>query len=190
MTLEKSALRRRMRRLRARLAQDLPQASEEAAAHLPDAILASAGVVAGYLPVGSEIDPAPVLRRFAAAGARLALPAVIAPDRPMAFRLWREGDPLTPDVLGVPAPTSQAGEVRPDIVIAPVLAFDARGGRLGQGGGCFDRTLARLREEGPLTVVGLAFAGQGVGEVPREAHDQALDATLTESGYRWVRKDP
>jgi 5-formyltetrahydrofolate cyclo-ligase len=190
MTQAKSELRRAMRRLRARLARKHPEAAARAAAHLPDEIAASDRVVAGYRPLGGEIDPGPVLRRFEAAGARLVLPVVIAPDQPMIFRLWREGDPLSPDVLGVPAPTSAAAEARPDIVLAPVLAFDASGGRLGQGGGSFDRTLAALRAEGALIVIGLAFADQEAREVPREPHDQALDATLTETGYRWVRKDP
>jgi 5-formyltetrahydrofolate cyclo-ligase len=190
MTDDKAELRRRMRRLRARLARDLPNAAEAAAVHLPEVLIESTRVVAGYRPIGAEIDPGPVLRRFEKAGAQTALPVVVSPDDPMVFRPWREGDPLAPDALGVPAPTDLRGEVWPDVVIAPVLAFDAHGGRLGQGGGCFDRTLAMLRARGSLIVVGLAFADQEVSEVPREPHDQALDATLTDSGYRWVRKDP
>ncbi|MGA2950948.1 MAG: 5-formyltetrahydrofolate cyclo-ligase [Caulobacteraceae bacterium] len=190
MTSGKPELRRQMRRLRARLAAELPMAAAEAANHLPAALIASTRIVAGYRPIGSEMDPGPALARFMAAGAQIALPAVVSPDRPMEFRLWSQGDPLAPDALGVAAPTRLRGLARPDVVIAPVLAFDAHGGRLGQGGGCFDRTLAELRANGPLIVIGLAFAGQEVEAVPREPHDQGLDATLTESGYRWVRKDP
>jgi 5-formyltetrahydrofolate cyclo-ligase len=190
MTEAKSKLRRAMRQRRTSLALEAPDAPDRAAANLPEDLVAAGRIVAGYRPLGAEMDPLPAMRRFAAAGARIVLPVVVDAEGPMIFRLWREGDPLSPDALGVLAPTSAAGEARPDVVIAPVLAFDAAGGRLGQGGGSFDRTLAALRAEGPLTVIGLAFAGQEVGEVPGEAHDQALDATLTESGYRWIRKDP
>jgi 5-formyltetrahydrofolate cyclo-ligase len=79
--------------------------------------------------------------------------------------------------------------VRPDLVIAPLLAFDRAGGRIGQGGGHYDRTIAALRTQGPLFVIGLAFAGQEVAELPHEPHDQRLDAILTETAYIEVRKD-
>jgi 5-formyltetrahydrofolate cyclo-ligase len=83
-------------------------------------------------------------------------------------------------------PTSE--RLHPDLILAPLLAFDRRGGRLGQGGGYFDRAIADLRARGPLIVMGLAFAGQEVGEVPLEAHDARLDAVLTERGY--IEADP
>ena len=90
---------------------------------------------------------------------------------------------MTPDALGVPSPTD-GEELTPSVVIAPLLAFDHRGGRLGQGGGLFDRTMAAIRQRGPVLVIGLAFAGQEVEVVPMEPHDQRLDAVLTEAGYR------
>ena len=74
------------------------------------------------------------------------------------------------------------------MVIAPLLAFDRGGGRLGQGGGLYDRTLEALRVQGRVFVVGLAYAGQEVAEVPSEPHDQKLDAILTETGYIEFRK--
>jgi 5-formyltetrahydrofolate cyclo-ligase len=117
------------------------------------------------------------------------LPAAITPDAPLVFRAWAEGEPLERDVFGIPAPGAALPEVRPDIIIAPVLAFDRRGGRLGQGAGCFDRTLARARA-GDVFVIGLAFAGQEVPLVPVGPLDQGLDAILTETGYIEVRKEP
>jgi 5-formyltetrahydrofolate cyclo-ligase len=66
----------------------------------------------------------------------------------------------------------------------PLLAFDAHGGRLGQGGGYYDRTIAQLRAGGPVFVLGLAYAGQEVERLPAETHDQPLDAVLTETGLR------
>ncbi|HEY9216874.1 MAG TPA: 5-formyltetrahydrofolate cyclo-ligase, partial [Phenylobacterium sp.] len=76
-----------------------------------------------------------------------------------------------------------AAQVAPDLVLAPLLAFDRRGHRLGQGAGHYDRTLANLRAAKPVWVVGLAYAGQEVEEIPAEPHDQRLDAILTETGY-------
>jgi 5-formyltetrahydrofolate cyclo-ligase len=143
----------------------------------------SFGVVAGYAPIGGEFDIGPMMRRFAEAGARLALPAVRDRKGGHDFYAWQEGDPLAPDALGVPAPMPESEVVVPDLILAPLLAFDRRGGRLGQGGGYFDRAIADLRARGPLIVVGLAFAGQEVSEVPCEAHDARLDAILTEAGY-------
>ena len=176
-----------MRALRASLAAANPDAGEMAAGWLALARLPR--LVGGYRPQGSEIDPGPLMRRLASAGAALAMPAAIAGDAPLIYRAWRPGDLLVPDAAGVAAPTPAAVLVTPDLVIAPVLAFDRGGGRLGQGGGHFDRTLAMLRAAGEVWVIGLAFAGQEIAEVPREPHDQALDAILTESGYIEVRKD-
>jgi len=149
-------------------------------------------VVAGYSRAGSEIDPAPVMAELArrAGGAlRLALPATTALDAPLSFRAWAPGQALAPDLMGLAAPPASAPAVRPDLVIAPLLAFDARGGRLGQGGGHYDRTLAALRAHGPVFVLGLAFAGQEVEALELAPHDQRLDAVLTDEGYRAFEQD-
>jgi 5-formyltetrahydrofolate cyclo-ligase len=159
-----------------------PDAAERAAAHAPPALL-SARVVAGYRPQGGEIDPWPLLRRLERAGARIALPRAEDRAAPLVFRAHHEGDPLTPDVFGVPAPPAEAPILTPDLIVTPLLAFDRRGGRMGQGAGCYDRTLAFARGSGAVIVVGLAYAGQEVVAVPAEPHDQLLDAILTETGY-------
>jgi len=175
--LQKTAIRAQMRALRRKLAFENPDAAEQAAAHLPD--LVTCAVYALYHPVGSELDPSAIHL----AGARRALPVVIAPDAPMVFRLHGPGHPLVPDALGIPAPAEGAAEVLPDVVFTPVLAFDRQGGRLGQGGGHYDRTIAALRAVKPVLVIGVAYAGQEVDEIPAEPHDQRLDAILTETGY-------
>jgi 5-formyltetrahydrofolate cyclo-ligase len=177
----KSELRRRMRRLRARLAD--PAAAAGAAARLPPRLLLPYQVVASYYPQGSEFDPAAVAARFAAAGAQLAMPVAERPEAPLAFRLWRPGERLQPDAYGIPSPPPQAPHLMPDVVLTPLLGFDRRGGRLGQGGGHYDRTLANLRAAKRVFVLGLAYAGQEIEEVPAEPHDQRLDAILTETGY-------
>jgi len=179
--LEKTAIRARMRALRRQLAADCPDAAEQLAGHLPD--LVSCGVYALYHPVGSELDPSAIH----IAGARRALPVVIDRDAAMVFRLHGPGHALVPDALGIPAPAPGAAEALPDVVFAPVLAFDRHGGRLGQGGGHYDRTIEALRAAKPVLVIGVAYAGQEVDEIPTEPHDQRLDAILTETGYVLVR---
>lgn len=189
MAHDKAQLRLTMRRRRAAFLQDDPSAAVRAAGLLPPERVAATRIVGGYHAQGGEMDPLPLLRRLAAAGAKLALPMAAAAGVPLVFRAWSEGDTLEPDAFGIPSPTKAQKEVRPDLIIAPVLAFDRRGGRLGQGAGCFDRTLALARAQGAVFVVGLAFAGQEVEVAPIEPHDQGLDAILTETGYIEVRKD-
>jgi 5-formyltetrahydrofolate cyclo-ligase len=176
--------------LRARrrdLAVLVPDAAERAAANLPIETLPRVKVVAGYHALGAELSPWPVLRRLQASGARIALPVAPEPHAPLVFRAFDPGQPLEPDAARIPSPTAEAEALVPDLIITPLIAFDRDGYRLGQGGGYYDRTLQALA--GRAFVVGLAYAGQEVERVPRDDHDQPLDAILTETGYHPVRKD-
>lgn len=186
--ISKTALRSEMRALRRRLAAETPDAARRAAANLPcDGSLRVGAIYALYHPTGSELDPGSIRL---ASGQR-ALPVVTRRGGPLVFRLHAPGEILIPDALGVPSPSPDAPEVLPDIVFAPVLAFDRLGGRLGQGGGYYDRTLAALRAAKPVWVIGLAYAGQERFEIPMQPHDQRLDAILTETAYIPVaRKTP
>ena len=188
-TSDKTALRLRMRALRPRLAADAPNAAGRAAEHLPLDRLPDFEVAAVYLSQGSELNSTPLAERLIALGRTLSLPAAVSHEGPLQFRRWTPGEALAPDAVGVPSPLEAAPAVTPQLVIAPLLAFDRRGGRLGQGGGHFDRTLQNLRAHAPVFVVGLAYAGQLVEEVPMEPHDQPLDAVLTEVGYIALRRD-
>lgn len=171
-----------MRKLRARLANAQPDAAIRAARRLPEPLLRSTRCVAGYRAIGGEFDPGPVLERFTAAGSVLALPFAATPDAVLTFRRWVEGDAFATDAYGVPSPALN-NEVRPDVIIAPLLAFDRRGGRLGRGGGAYDRTLAALRAGPTVFVIGLGFAAQEVDAAPMQPHDERLDAVLTEECY-------
>jgi len=125
--------------------------------------------IAGYQAMGSEIDPEPLLSHLRELGYVLGLPAVAEPDSALTFRAPGRG--LTP--------------LTPRAVLCPLLAFDERGVRLGQGGGHYDRTLMALRKAGALLAVGLAFDIQRMAEIPREDHDQRLDWVITEeTAYR------
>jgi 5-formyltetrahydrofolate cyclo-ligase len=143
--------------------------------------MAHGTVVAGYAPIRSEIDPAPLMRELAARGARLALPVITARGQSLRFRVWFPGDKLLSGPLGILEPSPAAAEIAPDIVLVPLAAFDRAGHRIGYGAGHYDRTLAQLRKSRHAMAIGLAFAAQEVEAIPALAHDVALDYVLTET---------
>lgn len=176
-------LRRRLRRRRRALAVASPAAAEAAARLLPLESLPPVRTFSAYSPAGGEIDPGPLSARLLALGAERLLPRVFE-DGSLRFLDAPPEALLAPDAAGVPAPHPDRPERRPDLVITPLVGFDRFGGRLGQGGGHYDRALASVRRTGPVFVLGLAFAGQEVDRLTLEPHDQTLDAVLTEAGYR------
>ena len=185
----KAALRLRMRALRKTLIVEHPEAHWQAGDHAQDMLSALArkepGVIAVYRAAGSEIDPGPLVENMIRLGWTIALPACRVVDAPVTFQAYAPGDALAPDIANIAAPLPSAPELAPDVIVTPLLAFDRDGGRLGQGGGYYDRTLAAVRSGArPPVVVGLAFAGQEVDRVPLDPYDQKLDAILTERGYR------
>jgi 5-formyltetrahydrofolate cyclo-ligase len=192
----KAVLRLQVRNLRRAFVREHPEADWQAG-DMAERMLRglfpkgrSPGNVAIYRASGSEIDPRPLGEELRRLGWRLALPASDEADAPVVFRGWRPGDRLVPDAMGIAAPLAAAAEVRPDVIVAPLIAFDRRGGRLGQGGGYYDRTLQALRNGASAPAfVGLAFSIQEVDHVPLEPHDQRLDAILTEKEFIPVRKD-
>jgi 5-formyltetrahydrofolate cyclo-ligase len=142
--------------------------------------IAAGTVVSGYSPIRSELDPAPLMRKLAEQGARLALPAVMARGKSLIFRAWSPGDRLTLGPLGILEPSPAMAELIPDVMLVPCAAFDRLGHRIGYGAGHYDFTLAHLRKTKPITTVGVAFAAQEIKAVPALAHDVALDYVLTE----------
>jgi 5-formyltetrahydrofolate cyclo-ligase len=163
------------------LSAEARQAAAETIAARPLPVPVPPGaVVAGFSSIRSEINPVPLLRRFAEAGAILALPAIVGRGQPLRFRAFRFGEELTRGQWGIREPKPEAPEVRPDIVIVPLAAFDRRGYRLGYGAGYYDLTLNGLRAEKTIKAVGLAFAAQEIDQVPALSHDARLDLVLTE----------
>jgi 5-formyltetrahydrofolate cyclo-ligase len=177
MIQDKHELRSAARALRRRLAETDPLAASRAADNA-DA-LPSARIVALYRAMGSELDT-DALAAAMAAGRRLCLPVVVQRDAPMEFRAWSPGEPLEMDAAGCPAPLPLAEVVMPDLILTPLLAFDDQGGRLGQGGGYYDRTFAARPD---AVRIGFAYAGQRVERLALEPHDIRLHGVLTETGY-------
>jgi 5,10-methenyltetrahydrofolate synthetase len=130
-------------------------------------------------PIRAEVDCLPLVERLLAAGWHAVVPTVVAPAAPMEFRPWWPGAPLTVDPYGIPVPATPAGRV-PDVLLVPLVAFDAAGYRLGYGGGFFDRTLAASRPHPETIGVGFAFAE--VATIHPGAHDIPLDRIVTEAG--------
>ncbi len=185
----KKRLRREFRTRRIALKADQPDAAQRAADAFASAeLLAAIQVAAVYHAVGSEIDAAPVAALLHDRGIKIALPVVLAADASLVFRL-RDAQAMVMDAAGTFTAPASAPLVRPDLVFVPLLAFDGQGGRLGQGGGFYDRTLAHLRAEGQVLAIGLAYSGQRSERLPMDKHDQILDGVLTEDGLIWFSKD-
>jgi len=134
-------------------------------------------VVSGYWPIGTEIDIRPLLRALHDRGHPIALPVTPRRGEALTFRGWQPGDVLVPERFGTMRPIG--GLLVPDALLIPLLAFDASGGRLGYGGGFYDRTLAGLPNR---SRIGCAFAAQQVDAVPVGPYDIRLDAVATERG--------
>jgi 5-formyltetrahydrofolate cyclo-ligase len=156
------------------------QAAESIAARAFPLAVAPGAIVAGFMPMKSEINPLPLMRKLAAAGARLALPVVASKGQPLIMRAWGFGAPLASGVWGIREPPAAAPVVAPDILIVPLLAFDRAGQRIGYGAGYYDMTIAALRAEKEVLAVGLAFAAQEIAAVPATERDAPLDLVLTE----------
>ncbi|HVX92192.1 MAG TPA: 5-formyltetrahydrofolate cyclo-ligase [Xanthobacteraceae bacterium] len=177
----KAELRRRAAALRDALpAEERAAAAAAIAARDLPVDLAPGAIVSGFSPLRSEINPVPLMRRFADAGADLALPVVAGRGKPLVMRAWRFGAPLVSGVWGIREPPPEAPEVFPDILIVPLLAFDRGGRRIGYGAGYYDMTIGRLRAMKPVVAMGIAYAAQEVDSVPVTPRDARLDLVLTE----------
>lgn len=138
--------------------------------------------VSAFLPIGDEIDTLPLIAKTIAAGCTVGLPVIERKAAPLVFRRWAPGEPLAEKAWGIREPLPAAPIVEPDLLLVPLLAFDADGFRLGYGGGFYDRTLARLRAMKPVVAVGIGYDAQRVDAVPRDRYDEPLDWVLTPTG--------
>ena len=136
--------------------------------------------ISAYMPIRTEVDILPAMAVLAGSGP-VAVPIVLGRGQALEFHRWRPDMAMQDGPFGARVPVD--GEpVVPQVVILPLLAFDARGYRLGYGGGFYDRSLETLRANGPVLAVGFAYGAQQVDTVPIEPTDQRMDAMVTERG--------
>ena len=180
----KAALRLKARAIRAAILNSTRSAAAQAVSeHFFKSVpLKTTDIVAGYWRIKDEMDCQPILIRLMDSFQPVCLPVVLGDDLPLELRLWEQGTPLYEAGFGTLAPSELAPQVEPDVILMPLLGFDARGTRLGYGGGYYDRTLEKLRRKPRL--VGIAFAAQEIDHIPHEPHDFPLDAIVTEQGAR------
>lgn len=163
---------------RRKLAHD---AGTGTAAHLSSFLAGHRGVpLAGYMPMRTEIDPLPAMEEAAAHGP-VGVPVIMGAGQPLKFRIWEPGVDLIAGEFGAMIPAS-GDWMTPEIVIVPLVAYDLNGGRLGYGGGFYDRTLEQLRAVQATLAIGFAYAEQQANDLPLEPTDQTLDLLITQNG--------
>lgn len=145
-------------------------------------LCASARVVAGYAPVGSEISPLLAIEEARAIGRVVAFPAFANPAKPFRFLA---GDPLAPGPFGILQPKATAPRVEPDLILVPLIAVDPDGTRLGRGKGHYDRVIGRLKRSG-AKLIGVGWPLQRLEDsIPADPWDVPLDAFASPEGLEW-----
>ncbi len=177
----KAALRTAALALRDALpAAERQVAAEKIAGRAFPLTIAPGTIVSGFSPMKTEINPIPLLRKLADAGAQLALPAIAGRGKPLIMRAWDFGDPFKAGQWGIREPVPEAPEVAPDILIVPLACFDRAGHRIGYGAGYYDMTINALRAKKEVIAIGIAFAAQEIPRIPATDRDARLDLVLTE----------
>lgn len=181
----KTELRTKLRFRRDQYVRNLPDLVHAIAFRAPPSplrtVLTAARCVGGYVATSSEAPVEALLALACDAGIGAALPFFAARDGGMAFAAWKPGDAIVPGPWRVGQPADCQSLVAPDVLLCPLLGFDRAGGRIGQGGGHYDRYCA----VSPDTLrIGIGWSVQEVDAIPLERHDLTLDAILTEQ--EWI----
>jgi 5-formyltetrahydrofolate cyclo-ligase len=182
---ERSAMRASMRAWRMKVPEaEHREASERASRYLAQVpAFTQARVVAGYRPVRGELDPGGALKRIADSGVVVVWPRVLSDGVTVAFHRVQAPEQWVKGHFGIWEPAAHTPVVELDAIacfVVPGLAFDGQGGRLGQGGGHYDRVMASARSRGEPAFIGFAFAGQVISAVPQLPHDARVDWLVTE----------
>lgn len=175
---DKRAMRAAARAARRALAEPRPAISPPPSFRM---LLSPSMVVASYVPVGAEADPSGLVDAALEAGCRIVLPHVVDQPTPLRFLAWHPDAPLVRGPFGLLQPSGDEEELAPDMILAPLVAFDRKLGRLGQGGGHYDRAFERYPA---ARRIGVAFSVQEVDRVPTDPWDMPLHAIITER--EWI----
>jgi len=179
-TSPKAELRNEALARRDALPADVRAAAAEAIAARAFPVDVAGTIVAGFMPMKSEINPLPLLRKLVEQGAKLALPVIAGRGKPLVMRAYAFGDEFSRGQWGIREPKPETPEVAPDILIVPLACFDRAGHRIGFGAGYYDMTINALRTKKKVTAIGIAFAAQEIPQVPATPRDARLDLVLTE----------
>ncbi len=144
-------------------------------------------IIAGYMPMDSEIDPIALMRKLQTQGAILALPRVNKKKQMLDFHIYDFGDLLEQSAFGIREPLESSPIIEPDWLLVPLLAYDKYGRRLGYGGGFYDKAIFQLKANKKIKTIGIAYSAQEVEAVPHEAHDEPLDWIVTNKGARHAK---
>lgn len=137
-------------------------------------------VIASYYARGTEMDPSSLTNILRTQGHIIALPVMNGKKAPLLFRCYESSSQLALGHFGVHEPLPHAPLAEPDILIVPLLAFDKMMGRLGYGGGYYDRTLFHLRQSKKILAIGIGYSCQEIPEIPMTSFDARLDKVATE----------
>jgi len=173
--LQKADLRTKMLKVRKAItSEDFGQALKDN--FLSQQQFVTYKTVAAYWPMAGELDIRPLLEAICERGQQCALPEVEKKHAPLIFRQWQPDDELIAGMHNTLQPVDSAPVIRPDLILVPLLGFDVHGGRLGFGGGYYDRTLAAFA---PIKAVGIAYDEQQVDDVPMDQYDQRMNWIVT-----------
>ena len=146
-------------------------------------------LIAGYWPLGDEIDCRLALENYAVKDVRVALPVVAGQGQVLVFRRWTPGESLEAGPFGTSHPLASAPVCSPDVLLIPLVAFDKIGQRLGYGAGYYDRTLAELRASGhQVLAIGVGYDEQEIESIPAGRHDERMDAVVTDKRTIWFNE--
>ncbi len=157
------------------------------ATHLSEVLAGHRGVpLSAFMAIRTEINPLPAMEEAAAHGP-VGVPVIQRAGLPLKFSRWEPGCALREGPFGAMVPETD-DFFEPEILIVPLVAFDRQGGRLGYGGGFYDRTLELLRARRATLAIGFAYAAQEAENLPLEPTDQPLDMVVTENEVITIRR--
>ncbi len=167
-----------------------PQAGQSIAETLLAQAFPVTSKISAFWPLSEELDTLPLLHALHAQGHQLLLPIMQGAGKPLLFGLWQPGDQLVKASFQTLEPHADKPRMIPDIMLCPLLAFDRQGYRMGYGGGFYDRTIAQLKSQAPLTTIGIAFAEQEVPAVITGAYDEPLHRIITQNEVIEISASP